>query len=51
GVAAALDKCNLLFRSESDRLVTKISIPGTGERVRVYAVKAKILDADLVGGE
>ena len=51
GVAAALDKCNLLFRSESDRLATKISIPGTGERVRVYAVKAKILDADLVGGE
>ena len=50
-VAAALDKRGLLVKSESNRLTTKISIPGTGERIRVYAVKAKILDADLVGGE
>lgn len=50
-VAAALDKHNLLTKNEPNRLTMKVSVPGTGQRVRVYAVKAAILDAEVAGGE
>lgn len=50
-VAAALDKHGFLFKNESGRLTSKVSIPGTPGRMRAYAVKLEILGADLVGNE
>lgn len=50
-VAAALDRHNFLAKNEPNRLTMKISVPGTGKRVRVYAVKAAILDAEVAGGD
>ncbi|WP_027950827.1 DUF927 domain-containing protein [Haliea salexigens] len=50
-VAAALDQHGLLFKNESGRRMSKLTIPGASNRLRVYAVESDILDADMVGGE
>ncbi|TCO69709.1 DUF927 domain-containing protein [Chromatocurvus halotolerans] len=51
GVAATLDKNNLLLKNEPGRLTAKLSIPGVGSRVRLYTVKSNILDVDLAGSD
>lgn len=50
-VADALDKNGLLFKNERNRMMAKLSIPETSNRLRVYAVKSEILDIDLKGDD
>lgn len=50
-VAATLDAKGLLFKNDASRLQARLPIPGTSDRLRLYAVSAEILDAELAGGE
>jgi hypothetical protein len=46
-VARELDRRGLLLRGEADRLTKKFAIPGLGERVRLYAVRAEVAELDV----
>jgi putative DNA primase/helicase len=46
-VARELDRRGLLLRGESNRLTKKFAIPGLGERVRLYAVRAEVAELDV----
>jgi uncharacterized protein (DUF927 family) len=46
-VARELDRRGLLLRGESNRLTKKFAIPGLGDRVRLYAVRAEVAELDV----